>query len=131
MSRLPILSGCSRRDMRHFAGLGTRVSVESGSRLTTVGARGAEVLIVLSGTATCTVNGIEVARFGPGEFFGEVAVLDGGPRTATVIADQDMELLVLDHFEFEALIKASPAIAHRMLQSMALRLRQANAAAVA
>jgi CRP-like cAMP-binding protein len=89
------------------------------------------VVIVLSGSATCLVAGTEVAWFGPGDFFGEVAALDGGPRTATVVAITDMELLVLSRCEFALLIKSSPEVAHRILGSMAHRLRQANALAVA
>jgi len=103
----------------------------SGKVLTAAGSRGAEVLILLSGTATCLVREVEVTRFGPGDFFGEVATLDGGPRTATVVASTDVELLVLNRIEFERLVKSSPEIAHRMLRTMAHRLRQANAQAVA
>jgi CRP-like cAMP-binding protein len=87
--------------------------------------------MVLSGTAVCLVRGAEQARFGPGDFFGEVATLDGGPRTATVVAHTDMEVLVLNRFEFEKLFKSSPEVAHRMLTVMARRLRHANATAVA
>jgi CRP-like cAMP-binding protein len=77
------------------------------------------------------VGGVERARFGPGDFFGEVATLDGGPRTATVVAGPGMEVLVLNRFEFEMLFKSSPEVAHRMLKAMAHRLRQADALAVA
>jgi CRP-like cAMP-binding protein len=97
----------------------------------TTGQRGSEVLIVLSGTASCLVGGVEETRFGPGDFFGEVATLDGGPRTATVVASTEMDVLVLSAVEFETMVKCSPEVAHRVLKSMAHRLRQANAKAVA
>lgn len=76
-------------------------------------------------------GGMEVARFGQGDFFGEVATLDGGPRTATVVASTDMEVLVLSRGEFDMLVKSSPEVAHRVLRAMASRLRQANAPTVA
>jgi CRP-like cAMP-binding protein len=107
------------------------MSIRAGQHLTTAGHRGAEVLIVVSGRATCLVHGEAEAEFGPGDFFGEVATLDGGPRTATVIATTDMDVLVLSGFEFEMLVKSSPDVAHRVLKAMAHRLRQANARAVA
>jgi CRP-like cAMP-binding protein len=113
--------------MRRLSNLGTRLHVRAGQRLTTVGNRGTEILIVLSGTATCLVGDTEEARFGPGEFFGEVATLDGGLRTATVVACTDMDVLVLNGFEFETLVKSSPEVAYRLLKAMAHRLRQANA----
>jgi CRP/FNR family transcriptional regulator, cyclic AMP receptor protein len=128
---LPIFAGCSGRGRRHLSHLGTRIRMPAGKALTTAGSRGAEVLIVLSGTAICQVHGMEVARFGPGDFFGEVATLDGGPRTATVIASSDIEVLVLSRTEFETLVKSSPEVAHRILMTMAHRLRHANAAVVA
>ena len=60
-----------------MARLGTRLSISAGRPLVTSGNRGSEVLIVLSGVASCLVRGVEEARFGPGDFFGEVATLDG------------------------------------------------------
>lgn len=124
---LPVFAGCSGKTMKRVANLGTRLRIPEGRSLVTTGNRGSEVLIVLSGTATCLVGGVERARFGPGEFFGEVATLDGGPRTATVVAGSGMEVLVLNGFEFETLFKSSPEVAHRMLKAMAHRLRQADA----
>ena len=126
-----LFSDCTGRAMKRLSALGTRMPMPAGRQLTTAGSRGAEVLIVLSGTATCFVGEAKVARFGPGDFFGEVATLDGGPRTATVVASTDMEVVVLSRVEFEMLVKSSPEVAHRMLTTMARRLRQANAQAVA
>jgi CRP/FNR family cyclic AMP-dependent transcriptional regulator len=128
---LDVFSGCTGRTIKRVSTLGTRLNIASGHRLITAGSRGAQVLIVLSGTAVCLVGDVEEARFGPGDFFGEVATLDGGPRTATVVAATDMEVLVLNRFEFELLFKSSPEVAHRMLTVMAHRLRRANAKAVA
>lgn len=128
---LPIFAGCTRRTIKRLSRLGTRVRMPAGKPLTKAGGSGAEVLIVLAGAAICQVHGVEVARFGPGDFFGEVSTLDGGPRTATVIASTDMEVLVFSRFEFEALVRSSPEVAHRVLRTMAHRLRNANAGAVA
>jgi CRP/FNR family cyclic AMP-dependent transcriptional regulator len=127
----PIFEGCTPRAKKRLSGLGTRIQVSAGRPLIKTGGRGAEVLIVLAGTAICEVHDKEVARFGPGDFFGEVATLDGGPRTATVVAGTDMDVLVLNRSEFETLVKSSPEVAHRILTTMAHRLRHANAAAVA
>jgi len=129
--RLPIFAGCTKRAMKRVSSLGTRVHLPAGRTLTRSGAGGAEVLIVLAGTAICQVHGMEVARFGPGDFFGEVATLDGGPRTATVVSRTDMEVLVFNRLEFETLVKSSPEVAQRILKAMAQRLRHANSAAVA
>jgi CRP-like cAMP-binding protein len=128
---LSVFVGCPARTLRRVSTLGTRLPIRAGQSLTRAGARGAEVVIVLSGSATCMVRGVEEARFGPGDFFGEVAALDGGPRTATVVASTEMEVLVLNALEFEMLFKSSPEVAHRMLKVMAHRLRQANARVVA
>ena len=84
---------------------------------------------MLSGVASCRVESKVVASFGDGDFFGEVATLDGGPRTATVVAVTDMEVLVLDRSEFQALIALSPEVASRILLAMARRLRSASGVA--
>jgi CRP/FNR family cyclic AMP-dependent transcriptional regulator len=117
--------------MRRLSNLGTRLQVHDGQRLITAGHTGAEVHIVISGTAACLVDGIEVEQFGVGDFFGEVATLDGGPRTATVVALTEMDILVFNGVEFETLVRSSPDVAHRLLKAMAHRLRHANAKAVA
>lgn len=123
---LRLFAGCRKRDLQRLANLGTRVSVRAGRQLVVAGARGAEVIVVLHGAAICEVEGRQVAKFEAGDFFGEIAVLDGQPRTATVRAATDMEVLVLDRAEFDQMIELSPEVAHRMLVEMAKRLRGAN-----
>ena len=128
---LSLFAGCGTKELRKVGRIGTRLQVRAGRRLTTAGDRGGEVVVVLSGEATCLVGSEVVASFAGGDFFGEVATLDGGPRTATVVSETDMDLLVLDRSEFETLVKASPEVAHRMLRVMARRLRSYAAVAAA
>jgi CRP/FNR family transcriptional regulator, cyclic AMP receptor protein len=127
--QLSLFAGCGTKELRKVEQIGTRLQVPAGRRLTRAGDQGREVVVVLAGVASCEIDSKVVATFAEGDFFGEVAVLDGGPRTATVVARTDMDLLILDRFEFETLVKASPEVAHRLLQAMARRLRSASATA--
>ena len=129
LAAVPLFSGCSDKELRVIAGLGTGISFNQGATLTEEGKPGREFHLVVSGKATCTIHGEVVARFGPGDFFGEMSLLDGGPRTATVTADTALETLVLDRREFGALLDTTPAIGRKMLMAMAARLREADRSA--
>jgi CRP/FNR family transcriptional regulator, cyclic AMP receptor protein len=126
IENLGLFADCSARQRRLVARLGTRIEVAAGRRLLTQGGRGSEVILILSGTAVCSVNDSIVAVFGPGEFFGEIAALDGRSRTATVTAVTDMDVVVLDQHEFEQLLAVSPDLTMRILKVAARRLRSAN-----
>src|SRR5487761_602366 len=89
---LALFANCTPQQLRHIDGLGVRMTVPEGRQLMGVGERGGDFVVVLAGSATCSVGGRRVARFDRGEFFGEVALLDRGPRTATVVADTDMQI---------------------------------------
>ncbi len=126
LGALPLFAGCRNRDLRRLGTLGTQVSVRVGQPLMMAGARGTEVILVLHGVATCEVGGREVAQFEVGDFFGEIATLDGRPRTATVTAKTDMEVIVLERAEFDQVLDLSPQVGQRILVAMAKRLRAAN-----
>ena len=130
LAALPIFGRCSRRELGALSRLGTRVGVPASRRIVLAGSRDSEVMFVLSGFASCVVGDAEVAVFGPGDFFGEIAALTRGPRTATVTAILDMELLVLDRGELDTLLTEVPSVAMRMLEALAQRLRHANDVAV-
>ena len=123
---IPLFSTCNTKELREVAQLGTRIHCAAGTTIAKEGSLGRELLVVLSGTATCRRRGRKLASFGPGDFFGEMSLLDHGPRSATVVADADMELLVLDSREFRRLVEASPTIAWKILATMAERLRNAD-----
>ena len=105
------------------------VTVEAGSVLIPEGRPGREFFVVKDGEATCSIRGLTRARFEPGDFFGEMALLDGGPRTATVTADTTMELMVFGATEFRSMLENSVGVRQRLLIEMARRLRQADATA--
>jgi CRP-like cAMP-binding protein len=123
---VPLLSACNKKELRQIANLGTRISVADGAVLTEQGQPGREFLLLVSGGARCLVNGSLVASFSPGDFFGEMALLDRGPRYATVVAEGQTDLIVLDGMEFSTLLDASPSITKKLLFVLAARAR-ANA----
>ena len=125
---VPIFSSCSQNELRAIAQLGTMVEAKEGAVLTSTGKIGREFFLVLEGVATCRVGRREVRRFGPGEFFGEMALLYGGVRTADVIAKSDMRLLVLDSREFRTMLRTTPDIDIKMLANLAERLSDADEA---
>jgi len=128
VSNLTLFSGLDKEQRANVDRLGTPAQIEPGQVLIYQGRPGTEFFVVLSGFAVCLTDGRIVARFGAGDFFGEMALLDGGPRTATVAAVTPMEVLVFTPGEFTALVQASGEVAHRVLKQLAGRLRAASAA---
>lgn len=126
LQAIPLFAACDPKELRSIASLGTQVPIAAGTQVTQQGTRGAELVIILSGKARCLIDDKEVAQFGPGDFFGEMSLLDNSPRSATVVADTAIDALVLDGREFKGLVEAAPAIAWKMLVAMARRLREAD-----
>jgi CRP-like cAMP-binding protein len=124
---VPLFSGCSQGELRAIGQLGTPIGVEKGEVLTAKGSVGREFFLVLSGVASCRVGKREVAQFTTGGYFGELALLHGGIRTADVVADTAMELLVLDAREFRSMLMTTPGIGVKMLARIAERLADADA----
>jgi len=119
----PLFSGLSQKELRAVAGLGTTVDVKSGTVLTEEGSPGVQAFLIVAGAARCLVGRVEAARLGPGDFFGEMALLNAAPRSATVVADGDMTVTAFDRREFVSLIEVSPKIATKLLATMAARIR--------
>jgi CRP/FNR family cyclic AMP-dependent transcriptional regulator len=122
LARIPIFSECSNKELKAISRLVTPVEVRAGKVLTTEGDVGREFMIIASGTATVKRNGRKVATLGPGDFFGELAVLAGVPRTATVTAETDMVVEALNRQEFSSLLDESPALAKKILLGAVKRL---------
>ncbi len=95
-----------------------------GDALTTQGDEGTEFFVIVAGDASAAVDGSEVGTIGPGGFFGEMALIDGGERVATVTATSPMQLLVLDRHDFNEMLElAMPQIAPKLLAVVGARMR--------
>jgi len=126
LSRIPLFAGCSDRDLEHLAHAADRIRLPEGTLLTRQGDIGREAFVILTGSAAVDRDGERVAEIGPGDVVGELALLDGGPRSATVTATSDIEALVLTRPAFTAVLDEIPTLAHRLLVTLARRLRTAE-----
>ena len=127
LRHVPLFASCTNRQLQRVAGLGTQIFIDEGRTVTVSGAPGSECFIVLSGRASCRVHGLLVATFGPGDFFGELSLIDGGSRSASVVAETPMQVLNLNRGEFGELLEAAPPVTRTMLGVLAARLRAADA----
>jgi CRP/FNR family cyclic AMP-dependent transcriptional regulator len=123
LKSVPLFASCTDRDLARIDKAVDEMSVPPGTVLTRQGDIGREAFIIVSGTATVTRDGVEVATVGPGVQIGELALLDGGPRTATVTATTDMDLLVLSKAAFNGVLDEIPTLAHRIAVALARRVR--------
>ena len=130
LAAVPLFSACSRHELRAIAHLGTPVEAEEGAYLTEEGKPGREFFLVLDGKASCRVHDKEVKHFEAGGYFGELALLHGGLRTADVVAVTPMDLLVFDAREFRSMLMTTPSIGVKMLSYLAERLEEADAHAM-
>jgi CRP/FNR family transcriptional regulator, cyclic AMP receptor protein len=126
LTKVDLLSGCTKKEIQEIASLSTEWDAKAGQVLAKQGERGSEFFIIIDGTATASRNGVQLAELVAADFFGELALLDGGPRTATVVAETDMHLLVLSSTEFRQLCQAYPLVGYRMLKALGSRLRHAD-----
>ena len=131
LAQVRLFRACSRKELTTIGRASDEVRVAAGKTIVEEGQTGHEFFLILDGNATVQRNGRKVATLGPGDYFGELALLDRGPRNATVKADGDMEILVLGQREFSGVLDEVPTIAHKLLASMATRLREADAKEVA
>ena len=124
LHRIPLFSAFDRRELKRVSMLADEVEVPAGRSLMAQGDRGAEMFVIESGHVRVERDGKLINTLGPGDFFGEIALLDGGPRTATVTADEPCRLLVLTHREFHALMDEFPNVGAEVLTALAHRIRR-------
>lgn len=130
LASVPLFAACSKKDLQQVAKRAEDVKVEPGKVLVSEGSAGAEFFVILEGSAAVSRHGQQVAELGPGDFFGDLALLDRAPRNATITATSTMELIVLGQREFAALIDEVPGFAHKLLAGLARRLRAFDAQTV-
>jgi len=128
LSQVQLFSALSRRDLARIAVLTEEIEVPAGKVLIRQGDPGREAFVISAGRAKATIRGKGTAKLGPGECFGEMALLDSAPRSATVTAESDMRLLVLGSREFSTLIEDVPVVGRRVMAALAQRVREAERA---
>jgi CRP/FNR family cyclic AMP-dependent transcriptional regulator len=126
LKRVALFSACTRKELELIAGATTQLRFPAGETLARQGKNGHEFMVIVEGTARVDISGQTLATLGPGDFFGEIALLDGGPRTATVVAETDLVAEVIGQREFAGLVEDSPQLAKKLLVGLARRLRAAD-----
>jgi CRP/FNR family cyclic AMP-dependent transcriptional regulator len=117
-----VFSGLSKKELGRLAQWTDEVSVSPGHALATEGAFAHEFFVIEEGSAEVTQGGERIAELGPGEFFGEIGLLETDRRTASVVATTPMELIVMFQREFKQMEQEMPAIADRIRTAIRARL---------
>jgi CRP-like cAMP-binding protein len=123
-----LFSKCTKRERQTIARHAQTADLPAGVDLVREGEDGDALFVILEGEAAVQHEGDEVARVGPGSYFGELAILDGAPRSATVVAATDVKVAVLGIRMFRTLLRELPDLAEQLLVGLAGELRSANAA---
>jgi CRP/FNR family cyclic AMP-dependent transcriptional regulator len=129
LAQVRLFSTLNKRELTLVGKASDEIRVPAGKVLVSEGTTGREFYLILEGQAVVRRGGRRVAMLGPGQYFGELSLLDRGPRTATVVADTDMALLVLGQREFSSILEAVPTVSHKLLEAMAHRLRECDSKA--
>jgi CRP-like cAMP-binding protein len=122
LAEVPLFAGLSRRELTRIAGLATYLEEPAGTVLIARGATGKEFIIVLDGRVEVRRGDSVIAERGSGDFFGEIALLDDRPRTATVVAVTPVQIEVINRGEFKELLREVPEMAATLMTTMAQRL---------
>ncbi|MGA2521934.1 MAG: cyclic nucleotide-binding domain-containing protein [Acidimicrobiales bacterium] len=125
-----MFSACSAAQLRTIRKAVEEVTVPAGRVLCEEGTLGREFFFIVDGTASVRRNGRKVATLEPGRYFGELSLLDRKPRSATVVSETPMTLLVLEQRRFNGLLDEMPTLSHKLLMAMSQRLRDADAKAI-
>ncbi|MEX2405807.1 MAG: cyclic nucleotide-binding domain-containing protein [Actinomycetota bacterium] len=123
LAQVPIFSECTKRELTIIGRAAKEVSHREGTVIAREGERGVGLFLILEGQCKVSIGGKTKAKLGPGDFFGEVALLDGGPRTATVTALTPVRLVGITGWVFRGLLMEHPTIALKTLEAVAGRLR--------
>jgi CRP-like cAMP-binding protein len=126
---VPLFVDLEERELEMLARQLHERRTAEGSVVTSEGSTGAGFFIIAEGNANVTVGGAQKATLGPGDYFGEIALIDDGVRSASIVAATDLLLYGLTPWEFRPFVEEHPKVAWALLQTLARRFREAQAAA--
>jgi CRP-like cAMP-binding protein len=122
LKRAPLFEGLAKKDLVELARLTEDVEVPAGTVLTKEGGTGREFFVIVDGEATVTRKGKRIAKHEPGDFFGEIALVEHVPRTATVTATTPLRFFVLTSESFQGLLDRQPNVERKVLRALARRV---------
>jgi CRP-like cAMP-binding protein len=126
LAEVPLFSHCSKRDLQTVAKNTEVVSLPEGTRIVSQGEAGNAFYVLLEGRAAVNRNGQQVSELEPGDYFGELALLDPGPRNADVVAETQVSVARLMVGPFRQMLRDVPALNERLLAGLARRIRDAD-----
>jgi CRP/FNR family transcriptional regulator, cyclic AMP receptor protein len=126
LQRVPLFAGLGRRELERVANSMKERRFKQGDTVTSEGRGGVGFFVIEEGEADVTVQGEERAKLGPGDYFGEIALITESDRTATITAETDMRCYGMTMWDFRPLVESNASIAWNMLQSLAQKLREAG-----
>jgi CRP-like cAMP-binding protein len=126
IQRVPLFADLDRKELQDLAGWFKERSFSEGDEVVTEGRGGIGFFVIQDGEASVTIHGDERGLLGPGDYFGEVALIDEGARSATITAKSNLRTYGLTSWEFRPLVENNASIAWKLLQTMAKRLRAAE-----
>jgi CRP/FNR family cyclic AMP-dependent transcriptional regulator len=122
LKRAPLFSRCSKKELEQVAAVADEIDLREGKELTTEGAPGREFFVLIEGSADVRRKGRKINTMKDGDFFGEIALISGAPRTATVTATSPVRALVVTDRDFRTLLRRSPSMQMKVLEALAERL---------
>ena len=123
LKAVPLFAGCSARELASLGRFLREVEHPAGREIVKEGHTGTGLHVIMEGQTKVVAGGRTRRRLGVGDFFGEIALLDRGPRTATVVAETPVRTVSLSVWNFRAALKEHPTMAVKMLEELASRLR--------
>ncbi|MFN2628744.1 MAG: cyclic nucleotide-binding domain-containing protein [Gaiellaceae bacterium] len=123
LKEVPLFSRCTRKELAAIAAEADELTLRQGKELTRQGERGREFVIIIDGSADVIQNGHRINRLGSGDFLGEIALIAGAPRTATVATTSETHVLVLTDRAFRRVTNEVPSVQNSVLRALAERLQ--------
>ena len=126
IAKIPLFSDLEPRELERIADSFKERRYGAGETIATEGKSGAGFFVIGEGTATVSVGGDDRSKLGPGDYFGEIALIDEGARTATLTAETEMICYGMTFWEFRPIVESDSRIAWKLLQALARKLRAAE-----
>jgi CRP-like cAMP-binding protein len=126
LKQVPLFSDLEDRERAEIASAMKQRIFSAGQSIAVEGESGVGFFVIEEGEAKVTVHGDEVRTLGPGDYFGEVALITQGPRTATVTADTDLKTYGMTFWDFRPLVEETPTLAWKLLQSAVKQYDQSS-----